>query len=175
MARCGNYELDRAIGWGRRSTYFAARVNGANGPALHVIRRARTVERSMGHAFMRAAAEQQAAVEAGCRRLAPIFAFDCDESGFAYYATNRYETSLADFLEGGCQVDSPQLRDIVTGVLGLATGLGISGFLAYKRSDWKGAMRERIAADGIRAEEIEWFRHELKSNERRSIYFAAII
>ena len=58
---------------------------------------------------------------------------------------------------------------IVTGVLGLATGLGISGFLAYKRSDWKRAMRERIAADGIRAEEIEWFRHELRSNERRSL------
>lgn len=58
---------------------------------------------------------------------------------------------------------------IVTGVSGLATGLGISGFLAYKRSDWKGAMRERIAADGIRAEEIEWFRHELRSNERRSL------
>ena len=118
MARCGNYELDRAIGWGRRSTYFAARVNGANGPALHVIRRARTVERSMGHSFMRAAAEQQAAVEAGCRRLAPIFAFDWDESGFAFYATNRYETSLADFLEAGCKVDSPLLREIVTGVLG---------------------------------------------------------
>ena len=118
MARCGNYELDRAIGWGRRSTYFAARVDGAGGPPEFVIRRARTVDRRLSHAFMRAAAEQQAAVGAGCRRLAPIHAFDCDESGFAYYATIRYETSLAEFLEAGCKVDSDLLREIVTGVLG---------------------------------------------------------
>jgi len=30
-------------------------------------------------------------------------------------------------------------------------------------------MRERIAASGIRAEEIEWFRHELKSSEKRAL------
>jgi hypothetical protein len=30
-------------------------------------------------------------------------------------------------------------------------------------------MRERIAANGIRAEEIEWFRHELKSSEKRAL------
>jgi len=30
-------------------------------------------------------------------------------------------------------------------------------------------MRERIAADGIRAEEINWFRNELKSSEKRAL------
>jgi hypothetical protein len=30
-------------------------------------------------------------------------------------------------------------------------------------------MRERIAADGIKAEEIEWFRNELKTNEKRAL------
>ena len=117
MATCGDYELEAAIGWGRRATFFAARTSGASGPAVIVIRRARMVERAHRHAFLRAAAEQQAAVGAGCRRLAPILAFDCDESGFAFYATARYETSLAEFLEAGCKVDGALLREIVTGVL----------------------------------------------------------
>ncbi|MEP6705357.1 MAG: hypothetical protein ABJB34_11180, partial [Acidobacteriota bacterium] len=30
-------------------------------------------------------------------------------------------------------------------------------------------MRERIAADGIKAEEIDWFRNELKTNEKRAL------
>ena len=117
MATCGDYELERAIGWGRRATFFSARMSGAKGPAVIVIRRARMVERAHRHAFLRAAAEQQAAVGAGCRRLAPILGFDCDESGFAFYATARYETSLAEFLEAGCKVDGALLREIVTGVL----------------------------------------------------------
>ena len=114
METCGEYELERAIGWGRRSTFFSARAINDRGPALIVIRRARTVERNHRHAFLRAAAEQQTAVGAGCRRLAPILAFDCDESGFAFYATTRYETSLAEFLEAECKADSALLREIVT-------------------------------------------------------------
>lgn len=123
MATCGEYELDRAIGWGRRSTFFSARTTGGTGPAVIVIRRARSVERSLSHAFLRAAAEQQTAVGAGCRRLAPILTFDRDETGFAYYATTRYETSLAEFLEAGCRVDSTLLREIVTGTLSALTEL----------------------------------------------------
>ncbi len=118
MATCGEYELERAIGWGRRSTFFAARAIDDRGPALIVIRRARSAERIHRHSFLRAAAEQQAAVGAGCRRLAPILAFDCDETGFAFYATTRFETSLAEFLEAECKTDSVLLREIVTSVLG---------------------------------------------------------
>jgi len=58
---------------------------------------------------------------------------------------------------------------VITGVLGLAIGLGLSGYFAYRRSEWTKEMRERIAADGIKAEEIEWFKHELRSNEKRSL------
>jgi hypothetical protein len=58
---------------------------------------------------------------------------------------------------------------VVTGIVGLAAGLGLSGYFAYRRSEWNKEMRERIAADGIRAEEIEWFKNELKSNEKRSL------
>ncbi len=117
MATCGDYELDGAIGWGRRATFFAARIAGAGGPATAVVRRARMVEWKFRDAFLRAAAEQQAAVGAGCRRIAPILAFDCDEAGFPFYATARYETSAAEMLEAGGMVDDALLREFVTGVL----------------------------------------------------------
>lgn len=58
---------------------------------------------------------------------------------------------------------------LIISFIGLLAGVGLSGFLTYKRSNWTKEMRERIAADGIRANEIEWFRHELKHNERRSL------
>lgn len=58
---------------------------------------------------------------------------------------------------------------VLAAVLGLAVGLGISGLLAYRRNAWTRQMRERIAADGIRAQEIEWFQHELKGSEKRAL------
>jgi hypothetical protein len=58
---------------------------------------------------------------------------------------------------------------IITGIVGFAAGLGLSGFLAYRRNNWTKRMRERIAADGIRAEELEWFMHELKPSEKRAL------
>ena len=58
---------------------------------------------------------------------------------------------------------------VITGIIGLIIGLAISGFLAYRYSNWTKEMRERIAADGIRAEEIEWFMHELKSSEKKAL------
>jgi len=58
---------------------------------------------------------------------------------------------------------------IVVTALGFVAGLAASGLFAYRYSNWTTEMREKIAADGIRAEEIEWFRHELKSNEKRAL------
>ncbi|MBK9216149.1 MAG: hypothetical protein IPM59_11225 [Chloracidobacterium sp.] len=57
---------------------------------------------------------------------------------------------------------------IVTAV-GLLIGLSITGVLLHKRGRWVVEMRERIAADGIRAEEIGWFTHELRSAEKRAL------
>jgi hypothetical protein len=54
-------------------------------------------------------------------------------------------------------------------ILGAAIGFGLTGFFSYRRAAWTRDMRERIAANGIRAEEIEWFRHELKSSEKRAL------
>ena len=58
---------------------------------------------------------------------------------------------------------------IIITALGFIAGLSASGLFAYRYSNWTTATREKIAADGIRAEEIEWFRHELKSNEKRAL------
>lgn len=58
---------------------------------------------------------------------------------------------------------------IIATVIGLITGLVISGVLLQKRSVWTKDIRERMAAVGIRAEEIGWFRKELKPNEKRAL------
>ena len=58
---------------------------------------------------------------------------------------------------------------IVATAIGFVTGMFILGLLVHKRSVWTREMRERIAADGIKAEEIGWFTNELKSNEKRAL------
>lgn len=58
---------------------------------------------------------------------------------------------------------------IVATLIGFVTGIVMAAVLAHKYSVWTKEMRERIAADGIRAEEIGWFRHELKANEKRAL------
>jgi hypothetical protein len=52
---------------------------------------------------------------------------------------------------------------------GFVLGLIISGGLMYYRSRWLADIRERLAVDGIKAEEVEWFKHELTGAERRSL------
>lgn len=54
-------------------------------------------------------------------------------------------------------------------LIGAVVGLGLTGFFFYRRASWTAEMRERIAANGIRAEEIDWFRHEMKGSEKRSL------
>jgi hypothetical protein len=58
---------------------------------------------------------------------------------------------------------------LILTALGFVIGLGLTGFFAYRHSNWTKEMREKIAADGIKAEEIDWFRHELKSSEKRML------
>ena len=52
---------------------------------------------------------------------------------------------------------------------GFFVGLAISGGLMYYRSKWIARIRERIAVDGIKAEEINWFKHELTTAEKKSL------
>lgn len=58
---------------------------------------------------------------------------------------------------------------VIATVLGFLIGITLSVVLASRRSSWTKQMRERIAADGIRAEEIGWFRHEMKASEKRAL------
>jgi hypothetical protein len=53
--------------------------------------------------------------------------------------------------------------------IGFIAGIVISLILTYKRTKWTREMRERIAADGIRANEIEWFYAEMKPSEKRAL------
>jgi hypothetical protein len=58
---------------------------------------------------------------------------------------------------------------LILTIIGFVVGLGLTGFFAYRHSNWTKEMRERIAADGIKAEEIDWFRNELKTAEKRAL------
>jgi hypothetical protein len=58
---------------------------------------------------------------------------------------------------------------LILAVLGFVVGLAFTGFFSYRHATWTKEMRERIAADGIKAEEIEWFKNELKGSEKRML------
>ncbi len=58
---------------------------------------------------------------------------------------------------------------IIATVIGFATGIVIAAILAKRAANWTREMRERIAADGIKAEEIGWFTKELKAHEKRAL------
>ena len=58
---------------------------------------------------------------------------------------------------------------MVITALAFVASLALSGFFAFRYSRWKDATRERIAADGIKAEEIEWFQRELRPSEKRAL------
>lgn len=58
---------------------------------------------------------------------------------------------------------------LVVTTLGFLSGIAVALFLTYKRTKWTRDMRERIAADGIRADEIEWFFSEMKPSEKRAL------
>lgn len=57
--------------------------------------------------------------------------------------------------------------------IGFISGLGLSGFFAYRHSNWSREMRERMAARGIRAEEVDWFRREMKPSEKQTLKLVA--
>lgn len=54
-------------------------------------------------------------------------------------------------------------------VIGLVIGLSVSAFTFYRHQEWSKQVRERIAANGIGAGEIDWFRKELKPSEKRAL------
>src|SRR5712691_1930358 len=51
--------------------------------------------------------------------------------------------------------------------LGLVVGLFVLILLLVYRRRWHGRLRDRLAADGITAAEVDWFSSELSSEERK--------
>lgn len=58
---------------------------------------------------------------------------------------------------------------VVAMAFGFIAGIIISVVMARKHSVWTREMRERIAANGIKSEEIGWFRNELRPAEKRAL------
>jgi hypothetical protein len=52
---------------------------------------------------------------------------------------------------------------------GFLFGLIISGIMLFYRQRWLAQIRERIAVDGIRTEEVQWFQNEMTSAEKKSL------
>lgn len=53
--------------------------------------------------------------------------------------------------------------------VGFALGLVIAAILLIYRKSWLSKLRDRLASDGITANEVVWFRSELTSAERKSL------
>lgn len=53
--------------------------------------------------------------------------------------------------------------------LGFALGVVIAAFLLLYRRRWLSKLRDRLASDGITANEVVWFRSELTSTERKAL------
>lgn len=58
---------------------------------------------------------------------------------------------------------------IISSIIGFVIGLIASGIFAYRYQNWLKQIREKMAIDGIRAEEIDWFRHEFTAQEKKSL------
>lgn len=53
--------------------------------------------------------------------------------------------------------------------IGFALGLVIAAIILFYRRNWLSKLRDRLASDGITANEVVWFRSELTSAERKSL------
>lgn len=58
---------------------------------------------------------------------------------------------------------------IISAIAGFVIGLVLSGIFAYRYNEWLKTIRDRMALDGIRADEIEWFRNELTPAEKKAL------
>ncbi len=54
-------------------------------------------------------------------------------------------------------------------VAGFLIGLIVTGGILFYRSRWLAEVRERLAVNGIKANEVDWFAHELTTAEKKSL------
>lgn len=72
---------------------------------------------------------------------------------FGFFTTNPFLIFLSFLLLAG----------------GFVLGLLVSGLLMIYRHKWLTTVRERLAVDGIKTEEVEWFKHELTGTEKKAL------
>jgi hypothetical protein len=58
---------------------------------------------------------------------------------------------------------------LISAAVGFFIGLIVTGILLFYRSRWLTQIRERIAVDGIKPNEVDFFKHELTTAERRTL------
>lgn len=58
---------------------------------------------------------------------------------------------------------------LISLVVGFLLGLTATGGILFYRSRWLAEVRERLAVDGIKANEVEWFQNELTTAEKKSL------
>lgn len=58
---------------------------------------------------------------------------------------------------------------LVSLVVGAATGLIVAFVLLYYRRNWLRKLREKLAADGITADDVVWFAAEMTTSERQAL------
>lgn len=58
---------------------------------------------------------------------------------------------------------------LVSLVVGSIAGLIVAIFLMFYRKRWLSKIRERLAANGIRADDVSWFTSEMTSSERQAL------
>lgn len=58
---------------------------------------------------------------------------------------------------------------LIATLVGLVTGVITAAVLTQRRSAWVRELKDRMASRGIRAEEVDWFRSELKGEERKAL------
>ncbi len=78
---------------------------------------------------------------------------------FVLYLVSTATPMMATFL----------FLSLISLVVGFVFGLIITGGILFYRSRWLANVRERIAVDGIKAQEVDWFKHELTTTEKKSL------
>lgn len=114
------YRLQREIGWSDEAEVHSGPPDDAHGVPVAV-----KIRHGMGGPprpdgnrarFLRAVDDQQAAVQAGCRQIAPIFETG-HEGDNAYYVTPHYARSLDSLIQGRVILTAPVLHRVTAGVL----------------------------------------------------------
>lgn len=95
-------------------------------------------------------------------RLAPPLAFLLLTLPTPLFFLWRYFTAVED---AGVWM----LFALTTFALGAVAGLLVALLIVFYRRRWENRLRERLAADGITADELSWFQKDLTPAERRTL------